>query len=134
MAMAMSLWALGVAAVGSPAQAGTIQFNPTGTNSSPVITIAGIDPGPGNALAVGSIPLAVGNRVKVRPGFWLKLAGVSGLAVTVLSMIFNLMPIVDVSSTWTFAAKVVATAVALNAVGIGIYCWGTRGRRPSAVA
>jgi len=81
-----------------------------------------------------AIPLAVGTRVNVRPGFWLKLAGVSGIAVTVLSMIFNLMPIVDVSSTWTFAAKVVATAVALNAIGIGIYWWGTRGRRRSAVA
>src|SRR5947209_8738433 len=65
MAMAMSLWALGVAAVGSPAQAGTIQFNPTGTNSSPVITIAGIDPGPGNALAVGAIPLTPGKTFQL---------------------------------------------------------------------
>jgi amino acid transporter len=81
-----------------------------------------------------AIPLAVGDRAGVRPGFWLKLAGVSGLLVTVLSMVFNLMPIVDVSSTWTFAVKVVATAAALNGVGIAVYWWGTRPRRKAALA
>ena len=76
-----------------------------------------------------AIPLAVGMRAdmrgKVRAGFWLKLAGVSGIVVTVLSMVFNLLPIVDVASTWVFAVKVVAAAVVLNVIGIGAYWWGT---------
>ncbi len=42
-----------------------------------------------------AIPLVVGARFGVRAGGWLKLAGVSGIAVTLLSMVFNLMPIVD---------------------------------------
>jgi hypothetical protein len=65
MPLAMALWALGVAVLGSSAQAGTIEFNPTGTSSSPVMTIAGIDPGPGNALAVGAIPLTVGKTFQL---------------------------------------------------------------------
>lgn len=75
-----------------------------------------------------AIPLAAGVRFSQRAGPWLKVAGISGLLVTVVSMIFNLLPIVDVASTWMFAAKVVLAAVVLNAVGVGIYWWGTRGR------
>ena len=61
----MALWALGVAVLGSSAQAGTIEFNPTGTSSSPVMTIAGIDLAPGNALAVGAIPLTAGKTFQL---------------------------------------------------------------------
>jgi amino acid transporter len=76
-----------------------------------------------------AIPLAAGARFALRPGPWLKVAGISGLLVTVLSMVFNLLPIVDVSSTWIFAIKVVLSAIALNLLGVGVYWWGTRKRR-----
>jgi hypothetical protein len=46
--------------LGSSARAGFFNFDPTGNGSSPMTTIAGIDIAPGNALAVGSIPLSVG--------------------------------------------------------------------------
>lgn len=75
-----------------------------------------------------AIPLAAGARFALRPGPWLKVAGVSGLLVTVLSMVFNLLPIVDVSSTWIFAIKVIFSAILLNVIGVGIYWWGTRNR------
>ena len=42
----MALWALGMAVLGSLARAGVIDFNPTGSNSSPVYTIGGIDLAP----------------------------------------------------------------------------------------
>jgi amino acid transporter len=77
-------------------------------------------------LLMFAIPLAVGDRFGTRAGFWLKAAAVSGLVMTVLSMVFNLMPIVQVSSQGAFAAKVTAVAVAMNLVGVGIYGWGTR--------
>jgi len=72
------------------------------------------------------IPLVVGDRFGVRPGFWLKAASVSGLVVTLLAMGFNLLPIVDVASRGMFAAKVMGTALVLNAIGVAIYWNGTR--------
>jgi amino acid transporter len=77
-------------------------------------------------LLMFAIPLAVGDRFGKRAGFWLKAGAVSGLVVTLLSMGFNLVPIVDVSSRLAFAAKVTAAFVAMNLVGVGIYWWGTR--------
>jgi amino acid transporter len=79
-------------------------------------------------LMMFAVPLVVGNRFGVRAGFWLKAASVSGLAVTLLAMGFNLLPIVDVTSRWMFAAKVMGTSLLLNAVGVGIYWNGTRRR------
>ena len=73
-----------------------------------------------------AIPLVVGTKVAVRPGFWLKLAAVSGMAVTVLSLGFNLLPIVDVASKWVFAMKVLVSGIALNAIAVAIYLWSRR--------
>jgi amino acid transporter len=77
-------------------------------------------------LMMFAVPLLVGDRFGARAGFWLKAASVSGLAVTLLAMGFNLLPIVDVTSRWMFAAKVLATSLLLNAVGVAIYWNGTR--------
>ena len=57
--LATSVWLIGAVVFGSSARAGDIQFSPEGSGG-PTYTIGGIDPGPGNALAVGSIPLSVG--------------------------------------------------------------------------
>lgn len=75
-----------------------------------------------------AIPLVVGDRVPVRPGFWLKAAAVSGISVTILSMIFNVLPIVPVPSKAVFAAKVVVPALALNLIGVALYRRGMRRR------
>jgi amino acid transporter len=80
-------------------------------------------------LLMFAIPLVVGDRTAARAGFWLKLAAVSGLAVTLLSMGFMLLPLVDVASRWVFAAKVAGTSLVLNAVGVAIYWNGTRRAR-----
>ncbi|MGA1983214.1 MAG: APC family permease [Acidobacteriaceae bacterium] len=77
-------------------------------------------------LMMFAVPLVVGDRFGARAGFWLKVASVSGLAVTLLAMGFNLLPIVDVTSRWMFAAKVMGTSLLLNAVGVAIYWNGTR--------
>jgi amino acid transporter len=81
-------------------------------------------------LMLFAIPLIprVGAQAGRRPGLWLKAAAVSGFVVTAVSMVFNLLPIVDVSSTWAFALKVVLASALLNAVGVVIYLRGTRGR------
>jgi amino acid transporter len=51
-------------------------------------------------LLMFAIPLSVGNRFGARAGFWLKAGALSGLLVTLLSMGFNLVPIVEVNSRW----------------------------------
>jgi amino acid transporter len=77
-------------------------------------------------LLMFAIPLSVGNRFGARAGFWLKAGALSGLLVTLLSMGFNLVPIVEVNSRWGFATKIVAAAVGMNLVGVGILGGGTR--------
>ncbi len=79
-------------------------------------------------LLMFAIPLVVGDRFGVRAGRWLKVGAVSGLAVTVLSMFFNLLPLVDVANKWIFAAKVGGASAVLNLVGVAIYWNGTRSR------
>ena len=59
------LGAAGLLSLGSSVQAAFLDFNPTGSNASPTTAIAGIDIAPGNALAVGSIPLSVGSRFEL---------------------------------------------------------------------
>jgi hypothetical protein len=51
--------------LGSSARAAFIDFNPTGTGATPVMTIGGIDLAPGNALARGAVPLAVGKTFEL---------------------------------------------------------------------
>jgi amino acid transporter len=80
-------------------------------------------------LMMFSIPLVVGGRFGVRAGKWLKLGAVSGLAVTLLAMAFNLLPIVDVANRLAFAAKVAGVALTLNLIGGAIYWNGTRRSR-----
>jgi amino acid transporter len=77
-------------------------------------------------LMMFAIPLVVGDRFGVRAGFWLKVAALSGLAVTLLAMSFLVMPIVGVASKGLFAAKVVGPALLLNLVGVAVYRNGTR--------
>jgi amino acid transporter len=78
--------------------------------------------------AMFMVPLVVGSRFGRRPGFWLLLCAVSGLAVTIAQTFLAAVPIVEVHSTWTFAAKLLAAWVVTNLVGLAIYLRGTRGR------
>ncbi len=72
-----------------------------------------------------AVPLAVGARFGPRPGFWLKVSAVLGLAVTVGAVVLATVPIVEVTSTWGFAGKVGLTAVVTNLVGVAAYWRGT---------
>ena len=84
--------------------------------------------------AMFAVPLFAGLRAGVipdgaRPGFWLKACAVSGLTITVVQTVLATVPIVDVNSSWGYAAKVAGTAVAINLAGAAVY-W--RGRRRTA--
>jgi len=81
--VATVLWAVGIVSLGSTARAGLVDLNPTGSAASPVITIAGIDIGPGNALAVNSLQLVVDKTFQL--DFQASVSGftnVAGLSTT----------------------------------------------------
>ena len=83
-------------------------------------------------LLMFAVPLVVGARSGVpsehRPSVVLRIACLSGIAITLLSMAFNLVPIVDVPHPWLFGVKVALTGLGVNLVGATIYWRGTRGR------
>src|SRR3954470_21856901 len=65
LAVGTVLWTVVTVMLGASARAAFIDFNPTGTGATPVMTIAGIDFAPGNALARGAVPLAVGKTFEL---------------------------------------------------------------------
>jgi hypothetical protein len=80
-----------------------------------------------------AVPLLVGTRFSLRPDLkptvFLRAACISGAVVTLLSMIFNLVPIVDVARPWLFALKVGGAVVGINLVATAIYWRGSRTNR-----
>jgi amino acid transporter len=83
-----------------------------------------------NYLLMFGVPLLLGTRFSLRPDirvpFAVRLACLCGASVTVLSMVFNLVPIVDVKSPWMFALKVGSATMLLNLLGGLVYWTGSR--------
>ena len=77
-------------------------------------------------LAMFAVPLLVGDRFGARPGFWLKVCSVLGLAVTAVQCVVAMIPVVDVASVWAYAAKVGGAGLLINLVGTGVHLWGRR--------
>jgi amino acid transporter len=80
-------------------------------------------------LLMFAVPLVAGSRFGKPPGWLLKIACCSGIFVTLLSVVFSLVPVVEVRSPWVFAVKVSLTALAANLVGGAIYWRGNRIKR-----
>jgi amino acid transporter len=77
-----------------------------------------------------AVPLLAGTSLSRRPdltpGWPLRLACLSGLAVTLLSLAYNLIPIVKVASPALFALKIAGIIAALNLIALLIYRRGAR--------
>jgi amino acid transporter len=88
-----------------------------------------------NYLLMFGVPLLAGTRFSRRPdlqpGAYVRIACACGALVTLLAMIFNLVPIVDVANPWAFAGKVALAVACINGAGAAIY-W--RGARRAALA
>jgi len=80
-------------------------------------------------LALFAVPLFGARRLSVKPPLWLRIASVSGLAVTALYCVLSLFPIIDVASWKMFALKVGITLLVVEAVGIGLYVLGVHRSR-----
>jgi amino acid transporter len=85
-----------------------------------------------NYLLMFAVPIAAGTRFGAPPGLLLRAACIAGAAVTILSMVFSLVPIVDVKDARLYAVKVVLTALALNGIGVWLYCRAVRKARRGA--
>jgi amino acid transporter len=72
-------------------------------------------------LALFAIPIFGAGRLGVQPPVWLRVASISGFAVTALYSVLSIFPIIDVTSWTTFAAKIIAVLVAANLIGLFIY-------------
>jgi glutamate:GABA antiporter len=80
-------------------------------------------------LLMFAVPLLLGTRLSLRPDihppFALRVACLCGASVTVIAMIFNLVPIVDVTSAGMFALKVGGATLLLNLLGALVYWTGS---------
>ena len=76
-----------------------------------------------------AIPLFAASRVGLRAPLWLRVASVSGLLVSLLGIALTIVPIVEVESKFSFAAKLVAVALVFNLGGAALYLWGRRRQR-----
>jgi hypothetical protein len=65
-------------------------------------------------------------RPDLRPGIALRCACVSGMTVTLLSLVLGLVPIIDVPHPMIFAFKVALSGMAINLLGALIYVHGSR--------
>jgi amino acid transporter len=74
-----------------------------------------------NYLLMFSVPLVAGGRFGKPPGILLRLACVAGAAVTLLSMVCALFPIVEVKDVGMYALKVGTTALVMNLIGAALF-------------
>jgi len=83
-----------------------------------------------NYLLMFAVPLLLGTRFSLRPDIRtpiaVRLACLCGVSVTVLSMVFNLVPIVDVKSPWMFALQGGSATILLNLLAGLVYWTGSR--------
>lgn len=80
-------------------------------------------------LILFAIPIMGLREFPQRPPVLLKLASLSGFAVTLLSIVLQVAPILEVKSPGIFAIKVGLTTLLTNAAGAFLYA---RGRRAAA--
>jgi amino acid transporter len=81
-----------------------------------------------NYLLMFSVPLVAGMRFGPRPGLLLRAACVAGMLVTLVSIVFALIPVVDVKSSGMYAFKIALTTLAANLLGAALYWRGNRVR------
>ena len=80
-------------------------------------------------LALFAVPLFGAKRLGHMPPLWLRVASVSGFAVSLLYSVLSIFPIIDVESWLAFSTKIIAVLAATTLVGIVIFVVGQRRQR-----
>src|SRR5213596_2083720 len=73
-----------------------------------------------------AIPIFGATEIRSGAPIWLRIAAVCGAAVSLSAIYFTVHPIIDVPSTVTFAAKIIAVTAIANAIGVAIYAVGRK--------
>ena len=84
-------------------------------------------------LILFAIPLVGLRHITPRPSIWLRIASLSGFAVTVHYVVLSILPIIDVASWASFAAKISGVVIILNLVGCALF-FAARRRRGRVTA
>jgi hypothetical protein len=77
-------------------------------------------------LVLFAVPLFGMKAFGVRTPTWLKIACASGFIVTLIYIAFTVVPIIEVGSRLTFAAKIISTVLVANIVGVLLYKLGKK--------
>src|SRR5438128_9152734 len=73
-----------------------------------------------------AIPIFGATEIRSGAPIWLRIAAICGAAVSLSALYFTVHPIIDVPSTVTFAAKIIAVTAIANAIGFAIYAVGRK--------
>jgi amino acid transporter len=84
-------------------------------------------------MVMFALPLFGLRGVSPRPPWWLRLASLSGLLMTLLYIVLSVFPIIKVESVSTFALKITLTIVGMNLLGV-LILYSARRRAPRPVA
>ena len=84
-------------------------------------------------LVMFVIPIVGMRHANPKPSLWLRIASISGFAVTALYVVLSIFPIIDVTSWLSFAAKISGVVIGLNLAGLFLYLLAHR-RRAAVVA
>jgi glutamate:GABA antiporter len=81
-------------------------------------------------LALFAIPLFARKKLGIRPAIWMRIAALSGFALTLLFVLFSVSPIVSVKSESAYALKTAAFVLGANALGLLLYRLNARSPSP----
>jgi glutamate:GABA antiporter len=80
-------------------------------------------------LALFAIPIISPRDRGLRASIGVRIGAVSGLLVTLLSVVLSVFPIIEVGSSWRYSLKIGAVLVGANLLGWMVYRAGQRKRR-----
>ncbi len=82
-------------------------------------------------LILFAVPLARRSKLAPAPGLMVRLSAISGFAVTLVAIMLQVVPIIDVPHPWVFGTKVASALLAANLLGSVLYRRASRRRDPS---
>ena len=85
-------------------------------------------------LGLFAIPLFARKELGIRTALSLRIAAASGFVVTLLFVVFSVLPIISVKSESAYAIKTTTVLLGANALGLLLYRMGARSRSPSTPA
>jgi hypothetical protein len=81
-----------------------------------------------------ALPLLAPARLGARPPLWRRLAALSGFGVTLVYVVLNVLPIIDVPNPLAFTAKIVSVIVVTNLIGAALLFASRRAPSPERQA